>query len=130
MSALYTLPLDFNISTSVFAREGYPVPLYRQVTASGVPGYDTPKQYLIGNVDDVRLPAVLEWDAGLSKVVKVGTLDVTVTADCFNLLNRNTVLQRQNRVRGTVAGGLSSTDFNILEQQSPRIFRFGARLSF
>jgi hypothetical protein len=130
LSALYTLPLDFNISTSVFAREGYPVPLYRQVTASGVPGYDSTKQYLIGNVDDVRLPAVLEWDAGLSKVVKVGTLDVTVTADCFNLLNRNTVLQRQNRVRGTVAGGLSSTDFNILEQQSPRIFRFGARLSF
>ncbi len=130
LSGLYTLPLDFNISTSLFAREGYPVPYYRQITTeANVPSYASTKQYLLGNVSDVRLPTVFEWDLGLSKVVKVGPLDVTLMADCFNLLNRNTVLQRQNRVRGSMTTP-SSSDNNILEQQSPRIFRFGARLSF
>jgi hypothetical protein len=130
LSGMYTLPLDFNISTSLFAREGYPVPYYYQIGASGVPAYATPKQYLLGNVDDVRLPSVFEWDLGLSKVVKVGPLDVTLMADVFNVLNRNTVLQRQNRVRFLSDGSENPANNDILEQQSPRIWRFGARLSF
>ncbi len=129
LSGLYTLPLDFNVSTSVFAREGYPVPYYRQVTVSDVPSYDATKQYALGNVDDKRLPTVFEWDLGLSKVVKVAGLDITLMADVFNVLNRNTVLQRQNRVRSTMTT-TSSADNAILEQQVPRIWRFGARLSF
>ena len=130
LSAMYTLPLDFNLSSSVFTRQGYPIPYYRQVAgAEGVPGYATSKRYQIGPVDEERLPAVVEWDAGLSKVVKISGLDVTLMADCFNVLNRNTVLQRTVRVRGT-GTTLNSLDNTIVEQQNPRIFRFGARLSF
>ena len=56
-------------------------------------------------------------------------VDVTLMADCFNVLNRNTVLQRQVRVRGSLTTA-NINDNQILEAQNPRIFRFGARLSF
>jgi hypothetical protein len=47
-------------------------------------------------------------------------------ADVFNVLNENTVLQRQNQIGVTGPNGTNS----IREIQSPRILRVGARLSF
>ena len=132
LSGMYTLPYDFNLSTSLLARQGYPVPYYIRVAASGVPSYAQVKNYQLGNVDDVRLPAVVEWDLGLSKVVKTGPLSITLMVDCFNVLNRNTVLQRSPRVYDAAGSPVASNanDNLIYEQQSPRLFRFGARLSF
>ncbi|HUM03351.1 MAG TPA: carboxypeptidase regulatory-like domain-containing protein [Thermoanaerobaculia bacterium] len=135
-SGMYTLPLDFNLSTSIYAREGYPVPYYRQVssiigrTLDG--NINRNSQYTLGLVNDSRLNSVFEWDLGLSKVVTVGPLNITLMADVFNVLNRNTVLQRTTRIydpAGT-ATAVDVRDNNIAEQQSPRIWRFGARLSF
>jgi len=51
------------------------------------------------------------------------TANVTLSADLFNVTNENTVLQRFNRLN-RVNSGL------IKEIQSPRIWRFGARVSF
>jgi hypothetical protein len=48
---------------------------------------------------------------------------LTLSADLFNLTNENTVLQRDNRL------GRASTN-TIREIQAPRVWRFGARLSF
>jgi len=132
LSGMYTLPHDFNLSTSVFAREGYPVPYYRRVSNGDVPGWGQVKFYQLGRVDVNRLPSVFEWDLGFSKVVKVGGLDITLMADVFNVLNRNTVLQRTTRIYDP-AGTTTATDprdNNIYEIQSPRIWRFGARFSF
>jgi hypothetical protein len=133
LSGMYTLPLDFNVSTSLFAREGYPVGYYRRVGAGGnIPSWAQIKAYVLGSVGDYRLPSVFEWDLGLSKVVTVGPLNVTLMADVFNVLNRNTVLQRTPRIYDA-AGSPTASNFNdnlIYEQQSPRIWRFGARLSF
>jgi hypothetical protein len=47
----------------------------------------------------------------------------SVAADLFDVTNQNTVLQRQNKLE------LDSTN-SIREIQSPRIWRFGARVSF
>ncbi|MFI5180457.1 MAG: carboxypeptidase regulatory-like domain-containing protein [Thermoanaerobaculia bacterium] len=129
LSGMYTLPLDFNISTSVFGRQGYVAPYYRRVVSGAEPAYGLIKLYQLGAVDDERLPTVFEWDLGLSKVVTVGSLKVTLMADLFNVLNRDTVLQRVLRVRST-STTTSSLDNEIYEQQAPRIVRFGARLAF
>lgn len=131
VTGMYTLPLDFNISTAGYLRQGYAAPYYRVLTSTGIPGAST-KNYALGPADLVRMPTVFEWDLGLNKVVKVGGLTVTLQVDCFNVLNRNTPLQRQLRIydaAGTQTVS-DSRDNYIYEIQSPRIFRFGARLAF
>ncbi len=134
LSGMYTLPWDFNVSTSLYARDGYPLPYFRQVFYPNAPGYAQIKPYALTGADAYRLPAVFEWDVGLSKVVNVGTLAVTLTADAFNVLNRNTVLGRSVRLLSTYGpdGTINRNpgDNAITEIQSPRILRFGARLSF
>jgi len=61
-------------------------------------------------------------------------VNVTLMADVFNVLNRNTVLARQTRIYSTYnADGTinhNSNDNAITQIQSPRIWRFGVRLSF
>jgi Carboxypeptidase regulatory-like domain len=128
LSAMYTLPLDFNVATNMFARQGYAAPYYRQVASSNLPGVSS-KKYQLGNADDVRMPTVFEWDLGLSKAVKAGPLTVTLQADCFNVLNRGTELQRNLRARST-ATTTNVNDNYVYEIQSPRIWRLGARLAF
>ncbi len=134
LSGLYTLPYDFNVSTSLYAREGYPLPYIRQVFYGNAPTYAQTKNYALTGADDYRLPTVFEWDLGLSKIVKVGPLSMTLSADVFNVLNRNTVLGRQLQIRSTYnADGTikqNPSDNAITEIQSPRILRLGARLSF
>jgi hypothetical protein len=134
LSGMYTLPYDFNVSTSLYAREGSPIPYFRRVYYGNGPGYEYSKAYALTAADAYRLPAVFEWDVGFSKVVRVGPLNVTLMADVFNILNRNTVLARQARVYSTYnADGTINRNPNdnaITQIQSPRIWRFGARLSF
>jgi hypothetical protein len=144
LSGMYSFPLDFNLSTSMYLRQGYPTPYYRRASTGSVvvgrvlnPDGTTTDitsvyQYTLGDVGDYRLNWVYEWDLGISKVVTVGPLNVTLMADIFNILNRNTVMQRTTRVYDA-AGATAATnvnDNNIYEQQSPRIWRFGVRLSF
>jgi hypothetical protein len=68
---------------------------------------------------------VYELDLRLEKVITVSPLEITLSADVFNVLNQGTVLQRNARV--DLGPGVYN---NIIEMQSPRVMRFGARLSF
>ena len=47
----------------------------------------------------------------------------------FNVLNSNTVLQRNTRLYRSRTG-VNAQAANITEIQSPRVFRLGARLTF
>ena len=80
---------------------------------------------------------MIDADLRLEKVIEVRPLQITLSADFFNLLNSGTVLQRNARAPatatandGTVTTVSSSTYNNIFEVQSPRLVRFGARISF
>ena len=128
LSAMYTLPLDFNVSSSMFARQGYADPYYVTIASHNLPGV-TSKNYQLGTADDIRNPAVFEWDMGLAKAVRAGGLTATLQADCFNILNRGTVLQRQLRVRSTTTTPYAADNY-VYEIQSPRIWRLGVRLGF
>ena len=59
-----------------------------------------------------------------------GGLGVELSADLFNTLNAQTVLWRDYRLRVANGTSFSGGQNTIQELQSPRILRFGARLTF
>jgi hypothetical protein len=70
----------------------------------------------------------------LEKVVPLfQKADLTLALDVFNVLNSNTVLQKQVKASTDNSGavnGSGATANQIFEIQAPRTLRFGARLSF
>jgi carboxypeptidase family protein/TonB-dependent receptor-like protein len=120
INGLYQLPLNFNVAGSVFGRQGYPIDWF--VRAVGDDGFV--RDVAVSDLDSQRYKDVFEVDLRLEKVIPItATSNVTLSADCFNITNQNTTLQVFNRL------GRGNTG-NIQEIQSPRIWRFGARISF
>jgi hypothetical protein len=120
VNGLYQLPLNFNVAGSVYGRQGYPINWF--VRAVGDDGYV--RDVAVTGIDDQRYKNVYEVDLRLEKVIPItATSNVTVSADVFNVTNQGTVLQEFNRLNRSNTG-------NIKEIQSPRIWRFGARISF
>ncbi len=118
---MYQLPLGFNLAANLYGRQGYPINYF--VRTTGATDKLT-RNVVVNATDDQRLKSVYEFDIRAEKVANITqNSTVTLSMDVFNLLNDGTVLQRQNRLL------LSSTQ-NIREIQSPRIFRFGARVAF
>lgn len=120
VNAMYQLPMNFNIAASIFGRQGYPIVPFRRVAGSD--GYI--RDVVVVTTDALRYSNVFEFDMRLEKLIPITqTANVTLSADCFNITNQSTVLQRFNRLARTNSG-------LIKEIQSPRIWRFGARVSF
>jgi len=122
INGMYQLPMNFNVAASLFGRQGYPIIPFRRF--QGADGYL--RDVVLVTADDLRYKNVFECDMRLEKLIPItATSNVTVSADCFNITNQNTVLQRFNRVRGA-----ATNDGLIKEIQSPRIWRFGVRIAF
>ncbi len=120
VGALYQLPAGFAVAGNFFGREGYPyVNYYRFDPGDGLGTRDN----VIGKLSDHRYDDVYELDLRLEKVIAVNPLQITLAADVFNVLNQGTILQRNARV------DVSAYD-SIIEMQSPRVVRFGARIGF
>ena len=120
VGGLYQLPLGFNVAANVFGREGYPLVNFHRIDPGDGLG---PRDVIVGNIDDRRYDDVYNVDLRLEKVLELRPLQISLSADVFNLLNDNTVLQRNGRVN-------QSTYNQIRETQSPRVVRLGARVSF
>jgi hypothetical protein len=119
-NALVQLPWDFELGGAVFGRQGQIEPLYINMRA----GADGLLHVLVTpTVDAVRYDNVWDLDLRLAKNVKFGSTAVTLSAEAFNIFNKNTVLQVNRQVNISTFG-------RINEIMSPRIVRFGARLSF
>jgi hypothetical protein len=120
INGMYQLPWNFNVAASVYGRQGYPIiPFFR---VQGSDGYV--RDVVVVTADDLRYDNVFEFDARIEKLIPItATANVTLSADCFNITNQGTILQRFNRLNPSNAG-------NVKEIQSPRIWRFGARISF
>jgi hypothetical protein len=123
LNALYSLPLGFNVAGNLFARQGY---VYPNIDTNADPGDGLgARNALALPASAVRHPTVTELDLRLEKMIKVAQLDVTLGIDVFNVFNSNVVLQRQiDRAQSVNVGG------DIQEIQSPRVVRFGGRVSF
>ncbi|HET9796257.1 MAG TPA: hypothetical protein VFS34_17575, partial [Thermoanaerobaculia bacterium] len=133
VSGLYQLPLNFNVAANFYGRQGYPLPYYIQVATPDGLGVRGLKNVLVGNPADHRNPNLYELDMRVEKVLPLfQKADLTLSLDVFNVLNANTILQRQiiaSTTTGT-AGSNDATANEIFEIQAPRTLRFGARLSF
>jgi hypothetical protein len=118
---MYQLPLGFNVAGNIYGRQGYPILYFRRVsgTTDGLR-----RDVIVTTADDQRYKNVYEVDLRVEKVSNITqTATLTLSADLFNVTNQNTVLQRDNRL------GRASSN-TIREIQAPRVWRFGARLSF
>jgi len=105
-------------------RQGYPVPYFQRVNlpANYVTGPSENIQ-VTNSPDSFRLENISIVDARVEKEFTFSDFGLTLGVDCFNLLNESYVLQRNHRLQQT-------TSDNVREITSPRIVRFGARLSF
>jgi hypothetical protein len=117
----YQIPvIETSLGFNLTGRQGYALPYVYRVN-TGLEGLKYP---LLGDVTAHRNPNPMEFDLRLAKDIRISRAAVTLSVDGFNMLNRNTVLQRDvRRVQ------LASAN-RITELQSPRVFRLGARLSF
>ena len=133
LTGTYQIPvIETNFGFNVSGRQGYVVPYVFRVggglattTGFGTPGllnfiYPLAEK----DISDHRLPNPIELDLRLSKDIHIWRGGLTLSADVFNALNRQTILQRQ------VTRLTLGTSNEISELQSPRVFRLGARFAF
>ena len=131
VSGLYRFPLDFALAGNFYGRQGYVNPLFIQIDSGNGEGT---RGVLLGSPTDHRLKNVYELDLRLEKTVPLfAKADLTLSAELFNALNSNTILQRESDATpqcdsdGKNCTGAANT---ILEIQNPRAVRLGARISF
>jgi hypothetical protein len=105
----------------VFGRQGYPRPIILRLDA----GLDGALRVLATpELDTERYENLWNVDLRLSKNVKLaGRTALVLTADVFNLLNSATELNRTRQANSAVFDRLD-------EVLSPRVVRFGVRLTF
>jgi hypothetical protein len=121
-NALYQLPADFELGAALLGRQGYP----RGITILTGLGADGTRGALPGPIDQQRYGNLWNVDLRLAKNQKLGgSTALNITLDVFNVLNSDTVLQRNRRASASAA-----TFGSILEVINPRILRLGVRLSF
>jgi hypothetical protein len=130
-NALAQLGWGFDLSGAVFGKQGGPYPVNVRIAA----GRDGTLPALANTaIDENRYSDVWDVDLRLAKNIKLGGSSLTLSAECFNLLNSGVVLSRFRSANSasftqTIAGAEPGRG-RIEEILSPRIFRFGARFQF
>ncbi len=111
-------PWGFNLGASVTGREGFITPPFTTAGSS----FGGRSIQLTGSLDDFRHDDLVLFDARIDKDFQFGDFAINLGLDGFNLLNEDTVLQRD---RDAI-----DAEYAVLERLSPRVFRFGATLRF
>jgi hypothetical protein len=129
MAGAYQLPLAFTIAGNYFGRQGYPIAWYRIDANAAPPTSDglSRRAYILG-INTYRYGWVSQFDLRLDKNIPItSSVSATLAVDCFNVLNTNTVLQRNARLnQSSLATGTNT----VQETQNPRVFRLSGRISF
>jgi hypothetical protein len=120
-SGMYQLPGAFEVGASIFGRQGYP---RANIIATSL-GSDGNRRLLpSGGIDTERFDNYWNFDLRLAKDIKLaGSTSLNLSLDLFNVLNADTVLQRNRQIN-------SDAFAQILELPNPRILRVGVRLQF
>jgi len=133
ITGTYQIPvIETNFGVNLTGRQGYPIPYVYRVTGSPDGQGNTTKFLLAESEPDAfRHPNVTELDLRLAKDIHVWRGGVTLSVDAFNILNKQTVLQKDvQRLNSNNAGGKFTASNRITELQSPRVLRLGVRLNF
>ena len=139
---MYQIPvIETSFGLNLTGRQGYPE-LYVHRVLVPYPDEAAFKQILVTDQPtSVRNANLTNLDLRLAKDFHLfHTAGFTISADVFNVLNSNTVLQRNTRLYRretgcTITSGAGCRAFNaqaanITEIQSPRVVRVGARFTF
>jgi hypothetical protein len=121
-NGMYQGPWGINFAASLFLRQGYAQPFYRN-QGTGDVVQPSKRVLVVSNVDDGTLQAVKTLDARIEKMQTFGRFKVAFDFDVFNLFNSATVLADQYVVTSTLAG-------QPQEIMNPRIARLGLRFLF
>ncbi|HVS64153.1 MAG TPA: TonB-dependent receptor [Thermoanaerobaculia bacterium] len=114
-------PWGFNLSASIQAREGFPVPYFDQITTSDE---SVRTIRVVTDYDDYRLDDLVTGDVRLEKEFALtSAVNFTFGIDVFNLTNEGTELSRSRDLSATNA-------FFLSDNVSPRIYRVGVRLGW
>jgi hypothetical protein len=133
-SGTYTAIWDIGLAGSIDYNQGYPFPQNIAVTSRGNGLADT-SVYLYP-LGDVRLPNLFVANFKVDKAFNFRGVRIIPSMDVFNLTNSNEVLSRRRTQYSLNAGtgnGSSSTTLppnNISSILSPRVIRFGARVTW
>ncbi len=127
---LYQLPRGFSVSANVQGREGYAIPSYYQDSFADADGTEWTKKVQIGDVEDERYDDLFVFDLKLGKTFRMeGNTVVELSLEGFNLLDDDVVLQQGRRINSVPPG--NPAEFGaIREGLSPRIWRYGATITF
>ena len=123
LTGTYQIPvIETNFGVNLTGRQGYPLPYVYRISGSGGEGF----KYILTSTetDKFRHATLTELDLRLAKEIRIWRGGVTLSVDAFNILNKQTILQR-NVTRLNLAASN-----RITELQSPRVFRLGARVNF
>jgi hypothetical protein len=120
-SGMYQMPGGFELGASVLGREGFPK---AEIIATGLGGDGNRRLLPAGGLDRQRHDNFWNFDLRLAKPIKLaGSTSLNLTVDLFNVLNTDTVLQRNRQLNGDAYD-------QVLEVTNPRILRIGVRLQF
>ena len=128
VTGTYLLPfVETNLGFNLTGRQGYPIPNVHSVDTS-----EGTKYVLIGDADSERHEDIHALDLRLAREFRWRGVGLIVSADVFNVLNSDTVLQRNTLVNSTNSDGevTAGTPGRISEILSPRVIRLGARFTF
>ena len=138
VSALCQLPLGFDVSGTLIAREGWKIPTYVTLAYSSNdawPGLYKSNTIYLQTATKASLPTFYNLTFRIEKKIAVGTGKMYVMADVFNVLNRAIVNRAYDAYLGTyyVDTGESSANPSNLrynEILNPRVCRLGVRFEF
>ena len=124
LNGVYQIPWGgLSLSGNLQGRQGFALPVYHDVTVEDADGNRVSKSVQIGAVDAVRADNVYVLDLKLAKNFRMRDTNVEVSVEAFNVTNSSAVLQRLRQA--------NDANYNrIAEYISPRIFRFGATITF
>jgi hypothetical protein len=135
LNGAYILPWDINIGANVMARQGYPAP--QRATVTGMRGGNP--TVVLDEMGDIRFDNVYQLDLRIAKDFRFfDRLGITLSADVFNATNERTVLQRNTGLltnaytaaTGAVTTSSIANGWRITELQAPRVWRFGAKITY
>lgn len=129
LNTVVELPYTVSLSAALVGRQGYIIPYWRR--QSNPDGFGNKNILVSPKFDSTRLDNLYQLDLGVKKDLKLmGNFGLQLSADLFNVTNSRTVLWRDYRLYTANGTDLKAGSNQIKEIQSPRIWRFGARVSF
>ncbi|HVR42174.1 MAG TPA: TonB-dependent receptor [Thermoanaerobaculia bacterium] len=126
LNAVHQFPWELTFGAALTAREGYIIGYHRRERIDG-----ERKQILVADFDAFRLPDLFQMDLRLAKDFRLGRgIGFQLALDLFNATNERNVLWRGYELFPDLPDGFDPDGARVSRIQSPRLWRFGGRITW